>query len=361
MIPHFELARGKERFLLFRMGEEFHIIDCDEALTKEKRFAILESGCTPAEMQEMGLSGTTIAKSDLTAITVTGCGPQDDVIFYLGKKQLSYRFAAAYEQRRVDDFFRGIPRKQYKTRWRFEGGKKQDWRVRERNYALYKKLVPFGWAWNILCILVGVGRFFAEINFEFWCWIVLAMALATVLADCVLPQYFTILFRGKHSRRHEPKHAIHLGVGLSVMLAIFAVSCVGRYHFFDSFRLLPPAIILTVILGVCLFLFCREFMEEPECGIGAVLLVLLLSFSVIAHLNHALGGELTPATAQVVDQYSRRSGKRGRNYYCTVTMPDGRELDVRVSKAEYDSYELGDMMELQYGTGFFGIEYAIDE
>ena len=137
MIAHFELVQGKERFLVFRLGADFHIIDINEALTREKRFAVLESGCTPTEMQEMGLSGTTIARSDLTAITVTGCGPQDDVIFYLGKKQLGYRFAMAYEQKRVDDFFRGIPRVQYKTRYRFRRG--LDWRAREQDVRLLPK------------------------------------------------------------------------------------------------------------------------------------------------------------------------------------------------------------------------------
>ena len=47
MIAHFELVQGKSRFLVFRLGEDFHIIDCNEALTKEKRFTVLESGCTP--------------------------------------------------------------------------------------------------------------------------------------------------------------------------------------------------------------------------------------------------------------------------------------------------------------------------
>ena len=95
MIPHFTLQRGKMEYLIIRMGDEFHIIDCDEALTKEKKRAILESGCTPAQMQQMGLSGMTIPKSDIQALTVTGCGFQDDVIFYLNKKKLAFWFPQA--------------------------------------------------------------------------------------------------------------------------------------------------------------------------------------------------------------------------------------------------------------------------
>ena len=109
---------------------------------------------------------------------------------------------------------------------------------------------------------------------------------------------------------------------------------------------------------------CREFLEHPEGG-WLFLFNLFFAFALncavlIPYVNHVYGPETTSLTLPVTDQYisSDRSGTR---YYCTVTMPDGREKSIRVSKAEYDSYELGDMMELQYGEGFFGIEYAIDE
>ena len=83
MIPHFILRQNKGEYLIIRMGDEFHIVDCNESLTKEKRNTILEYGCSPAEMLQMGLSGVTIPKSDIPALTVTRCGCQDDVIFYL--------------------------------------------------------------------------------------------------------------------------------------------------------------------------------------------------------------------------------------------------------------------------------------
>ena len=44
----------------------------------------------------------------------------------------------------------------------------------------------------------------------------------------------------------------------------------------------------------------------------------------------------------------------------TVTLPDGRELDIQVPKMEYNAAEPGDTMPLQVGTGFFGIDYAIE-
>ena len=41
MIPHFILRQNKGEYLIIRMGDEFHIVDCNESLTKEKRNTIL--------------------------------------------------------------------------------------------------------------------------------------------------------------------------------------------------------------------------------------------------------------------------------------------------------------------------------
>ena len=361
MIPHFVIQKGKQEYLIIRMGDEFHLIDCNEALTKEVRLAVLESGCTPAQMQEMGLSGTTIPKSDIKAITITGCGFQDDVIFYLQKKKLSFWFPKAYEQKKVDDFFRGIPRKMVKTRYRLKGGRKVNWRVKERNMELYRKLRPFGWIWNFTCIAVAFVPLFLEISLDVWGWLVMGMALVTVLLDIFLPAHFSILGRINHSgRKYGPKHAIHLGWGLTAMLVSLLLVSTARFHFFDDFEVLPVALVATAVIGAALFLFCREFMEEPENGLVAVLFLLIVNFfAFVPQVNHTLGGGLTPVTAVIYDMDADTSGKQD-NYYCFVTVPDGRELRVEVSLQEYRDYEIGDTMELQIGTGSFGIEYAID-
>ena len=374
MIPHFELVRGKDRFLVFRLGTDFHIIDINEALTRERRFAVLESGCTPAQMQEMGLSGTTIARSDLTAITVTGCGPQDDVIFYLGKKQMSYRFAMAYEQKKVDDFFRGIPRKQYKTRWRFKGGRDLDWRMREQDEARYRKLRPVGWAYNILGPLVCLVPFFLGLTAsKLYGWVFIGVTLVAVLLDAILPEYFTIVFledratkrkRRKGGQKLHKTRAINLAYGLVGSVAAFGMAQMEEYHVLEELPLAKIAAICSVVVCVLVIFLCREFLEHPEGGwlfLFNLFFAFALNFAVlIPYFNHIYGPETTSLTLLVTDQYIN-SDRSGTRYYCKVTMPDGREKSIRVSKVEYDSYELGDMMELQYGEGFFGIEYVIDE
>ena len=373
MIPHFVLRQNKGEFLIIRMGDAFHIIDCNEALTKEKRLAILEAGCTPEQMQEMGLSGTTIPKSDIKALTVTGCGFQDDVIFYLqNKKKLAYWLPQAYEQRKLDDFFRGIPRKMVKTRTRLKGGSKhRDWRIREQNFEVYQKLRPVGWVWNAVCagyvlIPIIMERFYL-IPMG---WIVTAMGAVALLLDIFLPEYFTIMFiqegagrKFRNERGRAPDtRAINLGIGLFSAVAAFALISRRSYHLFDEFRVISPALIASAVVGVTLYLFAREFQEDFMAWVVTLLLLFVFNtFLFVPHFNHALGHELTPETGTIVSQHRTSGGRRSSpNYYCTVELPDGRELVVEVSRSEYNSYEIGDTMDLRVGTGVFGIDYAID-
>ncbi len=370
MIPHFTLQKGRQEYLIIRMGDEFHLIDINEALTKEKRNAILESGCTPAQMQEMGLSGMTIPKSDIKALTVTGCGFQDDVIFWLEKRKLAFWFPKAYEQKKVDDFFRGIPRKQYKTRTRLKGGKNLDWRLKEQDEALYQKLRPVGWIFNLLCaaiILVPLALGRLPLRPIGWC--VIGLSVVAIGLDFFLPEYFTILSihderrfsKQKYGQRQQPKtRAINLGVGLLSIALFFTLVSSGEYYIFDDFRVFPVALASVLVVGIPL-LFVREFVEQFSAWLLTLVLILFFNgFAFIPHFNYVLGSELTPCTATVVDTHKTTGGRGPDNYYCDVVLPDGRELDVKVSKKEYETAEPGDTLDLQIGTGFFGIDYAID-
>ena len=373
MIPHFELVQGKSRFLVFRLGEDFHIIDCNEALTKEKRFAVLESGCTPDQMRDMGLSGTTIAKLDLTAITVTGCGPQDDVIFYLGKKKLGYRFAMSYEQKKVDDFFRGIPRKQYKTRYRLKGGRDLDWRLKEQDEAKYQKLRPVGWVYNSLCALIWlIPVVMQKLNLALIGWLVIGLCLVGVALDAVFPVYFSIIvIDGQPSELKWPRKArkklksrsINLGYGMLGTLLLFGIACNDQYQVLQEGLLLKMALLPSLVMALLLVFSCREFQEHQEAFalllLSAVIAVMLNFAAFIPHFNHILGPETESYEPPVVDKYSI-SGKN-TSYYCEVQLPDGQIVRLNVTRAEYERLEMDDTMELQYGAGFFGLEYIIDE
>lgn len=309
MIPHFTLRQNKGEYLIIRMGDEFHIIDCNEALTKEKRRAVLESGCTPAQMQEMGLSGMTVPKSDIRALTVTGYGFQDGVIFYLkNKKKLCYWLPRAYEQKKVDDFFRGIPRKMVKTRRRLRGGKNLGWREREGDPEMSRRLRPVGWAMNALGIGLAVLPLVVRIPLGLHGGLVLLFGAAAVCLDIFFPEYFSLLMEGKKERREKEGLWVNICFGLFVAMMPLALRISLTIHLFDGFRFLPVAMAMTLAVGAVLFLFCREFREEWAVGLCALFLVFIVSW-----LGYApLAESYSRAGADTGDGYHRRTAQKRR-------------------------------------------------
>ena len=362
MIPHFTLRQNKGEYLIIRMDDEFHIIDCNEALTKEKRNTILEHGCSPAEMVEMGLSGVTIPKSDIQALTVTGCGFQDDVIFYLGKrKKLSYWLPQAYEQEKMDDFFRGIPRKMVKTRRRLKGGKNLDWRAREQDPGKLPFFRKIGIFWKALSWGTIVGMFLTERTmFGLWFWAVLLLLTGAVFLNSVYDVYFAFYRWKSDSYARGKGKAVHLGSEI-----FFLIGCCflrSSYAIVDFPELITPALIAGALLWIGLFVLCRECREDiPGWLISVFLTVMLCGSALIPHVNHILGPETELQTGTVISKSTTSTHRGGRYYDITIRLPDGKTCTIFVSRADYEQFDQGESMEIEIGTGFFGIEYAMDE
>lgn len=362
MIPHFTLRQGKQEYLIIRDKEAFHIIDINEALTKEKRSAVLESGCTPEQMQEMGLSGMTIPRSDISAVTVTGCGYQDDVIFYLGKKKkLCYWFPHACDQKRVDDFFRGIPRIQYKTRRRLKGGKGLDWRAREQEPQMLRKLGPVGKVYDGLCSVVFLGMVLTERRmFALWFWVMLAIIALGVYLNSAYPLYFSFFrYKSDYQQRGKGKTSF-IGWGIAMMILVALIRT--PYVILGWKALIVPTLILSILLWLGLYFACRECREDCLGWLLSFCLVAVFCGGMlIPHANHILGPEPQPQTASVVSKSTSTSGRGRRHWDITVRLPDGTQCTLPVSRQEYAETEHGDTWQVQVGEGFFGIEYVINE
>ena len=356
MIPHLTLCRGWAEYIIIRMDDEFHIIDINEALTKEKRAAILESGCTPAEMQEMGLSGMTIPKADIKALTVTGCDAMESLVFHLRKETLRFCLADGCEPGELDNFFRDIRCRSTRRRKRLL----VDWRIREQDPEVFAKLLKVGIVWYLVCTVVALWPLFLDYTMAAWGWAVAAVSLSAVVLDARFPAYFTILPRSKADRLRGRTRVIPLTYGLIGLLGMFWLWCKVRYFIIGLLHAVPAALGLSLLIGLVLLRFCREFTEGSGTGWKAMLVVLFLSlFAFVPHLNHVLKPELQPQTGTIVGKYELINKTGGSDRFI-VQLPDGRRVHVHVSWMDFEEYGPGDTRDLLVGTGFFGIDYAID-
>lgn len=358
MIPHFMLKRGKKEYLIIRMGDTFHIIDADEQLTKEKRTAILEQGCTPAQMQQMGLSGMSIPKSDIRSLTVTGSGYMDDVIFLLKKQKLAFWFPQAYEQKKVDDFFRGIPRKQYKTRFRVKGTKGSDWHMREQHPDVRRRMKPVGlvlkWAAGLTC----VGMLWRAEWLPLWLSLGILWAAAALFLLLFYEPYFTLMDSKEYRKAGYSGEIISLNIMPFLPLVLLLVT-VDRYTVIGPDLCLVYGICAGLILTVLMWLFLRELHENLMHAAIFLLASLFLCSAAAIHANHCFAAEeMTTVRAQVVDKEKHRS-RRSSDHDLIVLLEDGTRLNLDVSAIVYDTVDVGDTVAVHIRTGILDTEYAM--
>ncbi len=69
--------------------------------------------------------------------------------------------------------------------------------------------------------------------------------------------------------------------------------------------------------------------------------------------------DFTPAESYVLEvEELRSSSGKNSSYYCTVTLPDGREVEASVYWDLYRQLEEGDFVRVEHDTGALGIEYV---
>lgn len=356
-MPHFILSRGKQEYLIFRTGEEFHIVEVNEALTRETRAAILEQGCTPDEMRQLGLSGMTIPRSDIRALTVTGCGCQDDVIFYLSRGKEAFRFSRAYDQRQVDNFFRGIPRKQVKIRTRVHRGKTRDWRLEKQNETLRTRL---GIAATVAQVLSWAGFLGVTLSRRNQ-WLI-GLSFVMLLVDLGLylafPAYFTLM--GEKAYQKNGYRAKVRDMGMPAVFCVFGLGVRGMGDYTLIFERAEIYMVAAVcaVLGILLWRFSRECREHIEYLLMALAVAALFGGPCLAQLNYLTDLDLPEPQYYAVIDTDRSIGGKSTHYDCTVDLGDGQTMELAITRSAFEELEPGDRVPVILSEGGLGLEYG---
>ena len=365
MIPHIRLKKGKTEYLLIRDNRSFHIIDGDENLTEDKRKRILETCPDPAGMQAMGLSGMTIAISDLEGVVVHGCSVDSELVFHLEKMKLCYQLARRYEQRYMDNFFRGIPRAATPARRKVKGGNHKDWRMNEQDPAMRRTM---NWVKNTLdwtSVVLMIGLLIAMLKSRTWYDLLSVSAIvwtgAAVYLGVVHQEYFTFLDDKEYKKAGGKARVFHLWLPFGPLTMVFLRS-MRQFQFFDDLAPLGIALIAGIITGLLVVFFTEDLRRNIGHGFLAVFVAVFLCVGIVMQGNHLLAREaFSYEQGTIMQMYIHSGGRRSRDHYnCVILLPDGRELTVDVgSQAEYDKYQVGGTLTIPIRTGAFGMEYGI--
>lgn len=361
LIPHILLRNRKKEYLLIQDEKFFHIIDQDENLTEEKRRLILEQCPTPAQMQELGLSGMTISKSDLEGVAVYGVATGDELVFLLGKKKLRYQLARRYEQKRMDDFFRGIPRAATPARRQAKSRKHRDWRISEQDPVVRKRMGTVHTILNWFSGAVAVAMMAFGEYYDLLSVFAVVCSAAAVYLGVVHQEYFTFMSEKEYKKQGGCAQVLHWWLPYAPLALVFLRNY-RRFVLFDVLALMGYGLVIGIVIGLLIVLFTEDLKRNIGTGFAVVFASVILCTGIVGQGNHILAtNPFVMHSLPVVDMYIDSGSRRSpTEYNCIVQFPDGRELTVDVgSRAEYEKYQVGDTLIIPIRTGAFGIEYGI--
>ena len=165
-----------------------------------------------------------------------------------------------------------------------------------------------------------------------------------------MPGYFTIFF----SEKNKKPDAWSLEIPLAI--SYFGMVFCGRLNTFDDGAFLKIAG-LCALGAMLICLLAEEFRRKPIWLLMPLALGAMCVSFAVCHANVVYAPEEPQSYVLAVEDTRISSGKN-TSYYCTVTLPDGREMELSISRTLYRELEVGDYVRVDHGVGALGLEYA---
>ena len=150
---------------------------------------------------------------------------------------------------------------------------------------------------------------------------------------------------------------------LSPMIFSGMVPCLRLlidFNILDWPRLLIFAAVLLVVIFTALFYFNKPMRKKIGSLVGVVFLCAFFAVGIIGQLNYLL--DFSPPqsqAAQITDMHISTSSRGPDRYVLTIVMDNGAEMDLQVSKLEYQALTPGDQVTVFILSGGLGIPYAV--
>ncbi|MBR6595241.1 MAG: hypothetical protein IKK72_01525 [Oscillospiraceae bacterium] len=339
---------GSKLHLLARDEKAYYLVEVGKNLDYATEEWLESQGVSEELLKELQMPFTYIPKSDLRGVAITGNEAGEYIYLYLKSEKKKVMLELDYDPEWMNQFFFGFPRFTPPADKSAKKKRTASWRREKRDPALFDKLF---WV-SVVLGLVGLG---VNIGFAFvrnltWFALWLAVLAIPVLLVILMPAYFTLIpvAKGKKADAWE--------LYLSLFPHIFGLMGMMNNNWLDDGVFWTVAGICAVVC-LALLLLAEEFRREPMWLILFAVIGGFFGIGAVSEANELLPHEPTQSYFLEVEG-THKSGRRSKSYYCEITLPDGREESLEISRNLYNSLEEGDLVRVEVGEGFFGIEYA---
>ena len=345
--PWIRCRTGMTQILLARDEKAYYIIEVGKKLDYATEEWLESQGVSEELLKELQLPFTYIPRKMIQSIDFTGQKAGDRLHIKLKKDKKVVSLGENLTDDRIREFFDGILRTRI-PKENIVNRRNANWRREKRDPVLYKKL------WWVSVALGAVSAFsligFHQTKSPFWFTLCLVMMGAPVALDILMPGYFTIFF----SEKNKKPDAWSLEIPLAI--SYFGMVFCGRLNTFDDGAFLKIAG-LCALGAMLICLLAEEFRRKPIWVLMPLALGAMCVSFAVCHANVVYAPEEPQSYVLAVEDTRISSGKN-TSYYCTVTLPDGREMELSISRTLYRELEVGDYVRVDHGVGALGLEYA---
>ena len=346
--PWITCRMGKKLYLLARDEKAYYLIEVGKRLDFATAEWLEQQGVSEALLKELKLPFTYIPKSSLRGVAITGNEAGAYIYLYLKSDKKQLLLELDYDPNWMEDFFTGIERFTPPAEQKSGKKKENSWRREKRDPKLYNKLAWVAWAIGILSWAVNVGFLWFRNLFFLGLWLI--VILVPIVLVVLMPGYFTMIPVDKDKKADAWELYLSLFPHVLGMIAMMGNNWLDDHVFWKV-----AAIGAVVCVGV--LLLAEEFRREIQWILLFALLGGFFCIGMVGEANKLLPHEEPQAYILEVED-THKSGRKSRSFYCRVTLPDGREESLQISRKLYDRLEAGDLVLVEVGKGFFGIEYA---
>lgn len=352
------LQKNSRVSLLVRYTDRYHIIAVNNKLDDDKEEKVLAGNCSDAVIDEMRLTRETIMKTDLRGVAIGGCCAGDVVVLYTKNRKLKYVLSDDYGDEEINAMFTGIERFQPPKNGESKSHK-SDWRTEMQVESMRKIMGIIGGVLNFCgCVFFAGTSLFGRLS-VLWSITCLLIMVISIGLYFVYPQYFSVMGRKEYKRVGYTAKVKHLDFAIMAPALALTLRSLSDFYFPNWAPLLIAGAVVGFAASIIMYIFSREVRENTSLIVVVLLLSMFVSCGLVGQLNHLANyGADEPQTCTVIDTERDDGGRHADQYYCSVSLESGVEMEIPISGSVYNKLQAGDMVTIFAGQGAFGIEYA---
>lgn len=349
--PWLLLQDGRKTYLLAKDHQNYYLILVDKFLIWETEEWLMERGISKELLDELPLNVETLPRNQLRGIALTGTRAGCALYFYpKGGKRKHYTFSDDYSDEQIDAFFEGVERflapSQPPKKKKTDG----DWRTERQDPEVFRKMEYVCIGITVLSVVFTLGYFLKQ--GAFWYTALLLTNLSAIVLTILYPQYFTLLPEEKEKKKTA------WNMSWSLFSQVFVMVVLPWKNWLDERMFWVSMVICGTAAALIMGLLSEEFKRAKIWLLAVFFVVGVLGQGALGHINEVYDFSKPESYVLEVEDLSYHRSRRSSTYDCTVTLPDGREAELNITRTFYRTLRVGDPVRVEVGTGVLGIEYA---